>query len=97
MELSDAEHQLRAERVNMALAEIGFCDVLGIHAELLREDVPPPIVFRAWQLVFPELCTTYEQWLIDCITPPDPLSRWLLRHNAYPHDDTPTLDFGGAA
>ena len=85
-ELPDAERQLRAERISMALAEIGFSDVLGPQAELLREDVPPPIVFRAWQLAFPEMSRTYEQWLIDCITPPLRCGRWLRRHNAHPID-----------
>jgi len=86
--MSDAEHRLRAERVNMSLAEIGFTDVLGPRAELLREDVPPPVMFRAWKLAFPELPTTYDEWLIECLALPWPLTRWLERHNAHPYAKT---------
>jgi len=88
MNMSDAEHRLRAERVNMSLAEIGFTDVLGPRAELLREDVPPPVMFRAWKLAFPELPTTYDEWLIECLALPWPLTRWLERHNAHPYAKT---------
>ena len=84
--LSDAERELTSERINMAVAEVGFPGFLDRQGRLLREDVPPPIVYRACQLALPGVADTYEQWLIDCITPPLHAGRWLRRHNAHPSD-----------
>ena len=84
--LSADEIRIRSERINMALAEVGFPDFLDRWGRLLRDDVPPPIVYRACRLALREVADTYEQWLIDCTNTSFTASRWLRLHNAHPSE-----------